>query len=264
MTRSNMLKGLLVSTAAIALLGGTTATGAMGAEKESRGIRNIVLVHGAWADGSSWSSVIPLLQAHGLHVVAVQIPLTSFVDDVAAVKRAIAPLDGPVLLVGHSYGGAVITEAGNDSKVATLVYVAAYAPDQGQSTFELATDPRYASPVGEELVQDEFGLTLTRKGIRQDFAQDLSELEKDILYATQVPWSFGSAFGVIGSPAWRVKKTWFIVADHDRAISPRLQRLEADRMHAITIALPTSHVSMLADPYNVAAVILRAAAKSAQ
>jgi pimeloyl-ACP methyl ester carboxylesterase len=183
---------------------------------------------------------------------------------VAAVKRALARLDGPVLLVGHSYGGAVITEAGNDSKVATLVYVAAYAPDQGQSAFDLATDPRYATPIGEQLVQDEFGLTLTRKGIRQDFAQDLPDVEKDILFATQAPWSIASAFGVIGSPAWRAKKAWFIVAAHDRAISPDLERLEAERMHATTITLPTSHVAMLADPYDVAAVILRAAAKSEQ
>ena len=262
MTRSTTFKGLLAATAAVALLIATTVTGATEQMKQSRGIRNIVLVHGAWADGSSWSRVIPLLQARGLHVVAVHLPLTSLVDDVAAVKRALTPLDGPVLLVGHSYGGAVITEAGNDPQVARLVYVAAYAPDQGQSTFDLATDPRYATPIAAELVQDEFGLTLTRKGIWHDFAQDLSDVEKDVLFATQAPWSFASALGVIGSPAWKVKKTWFIVSDRDRAISPDLQRLEANRMHAMTITLPTSHVSMLADPYNVATVILRAAAQS--
>ena len=262
MTRSTTFKSVLAVTAAVALLIATTVTGATEQMKQSRGIRNIVLVHGAWADGSSWSRVIPLLQARGLHVVAVHLPFTSFVDDVATDKRALAPLDGPVLLVGHSYGGAVITEAGNDPKVARLVYVAAYAPDQGQSAFNLATDPRYATPIAEELVQDEFGLTLTRKGIRHDFAQDLSDVEKDVLFATQAPWSFASALGVVGSPAWKVKKTWFIVSDRDRAISPDLQRLEANRMHAMTITLPTSHVSMLADPYNVATVILRAAAQS--
>ena len=143
-----------------------------------------------------------------------------------------------------------------------LVYVAAYAPDQGQSAFDLATDPRYVTPISEELVQDEFGLTLTRKGIRRDFAQDLSNVEKDVLFATQAPWSFASAIGVIGSPAWKVTPTWFIVAGRDRAISPDFQRLEADRMHATTMTLPTSHVAMLADPYDVAAVILRAAAKT--
>ena len=263
MTRSNMFRGLVASVA-VALLAATTATGAAEQTKQSRGIRNIVLVHGAWADGSSWSRVIPLLQARGLDVIAVQIPLTSFVDDVAAVKRALASVDGPVLLAGHSYGGAVITEAGNDAKVASLVYVAAYAPDQGQSAFDLATDPRYPTPLAEELVKDDFGLTLTRKGIRQDFAQDLSNVEKDVLFATQAPWSFASATGVISSPAWKVKKAWFIVADRDRAISPDFQRLQADRMHATTITVPTSHVAMLADPFNVAAVILRAAARSEQ
>jgi pimeloyl-ACP methyl ester carboxylesterase len=235
------------------------------AEKEStRAIKNVVLVHGSWADGSSWAKVIPLLQEKGLNVVAVQNPLTSFADDVASVTRAIAPLEGPVLLVGHSYGGAIITEAGNDPKVAALVYVSAYAPDQGQSAFDLATDPRYATPVGEQLVQDDYGLTLTRKGIRQDFAQDLSDIEKDILFATQAPWSFESASGTITSPAWKVKKTWFIVAAHDRTISPDLERFEATRMHATTIQLSTSHVAMLADPYAVAAFILKAAAKSEQ
>lgn len=262
MTGSKTVRGLLASVVAVVLFIVTAATSATEQRNHSRGISNIVLVHGAWADGSSWSRVIPLLQSRGLHVVAVQIPLTSFADDVAAVRRALAPLDGPVLLAGHSYGGAVITEAGTDSKVTTLVYVAAYAPDQGQSAFDLATDPQYATSIGEELVSDEFGLTLTRKGIRRDFAQDLSSLEKDVLFATQAPWSFASAFGVIGSPAWRVKTTWFVVAAHDRAISPDLQRLEADRMHATTVTLPTSHVAMLADPYDVAAVILRAAARS--
>ena len=262
MTRSITFRGLLAAIAAAAVLVATTVAAATEQRTQSRGIPNIVLVHGAWADGSSWSRVIPLIQARGLHIVAVHLPLTSFVDDVATVTRALAPLDGPVLLVGHSYGGAVITEAGNDPKVARLVYVAAYAPDQGQSAFDLATDPRFATPIAEELVQDAFGLTLTRKGIRHDFAQDLSDVEKDVLFATQAPWSFASALGVIGSPAWKVKKTWFIVSDRDRAISPDLQRLEANRMHALTITLPTSHVSILADPYNVATVILRAAAQT--
>ena len=203
MTRSTTFKGMLAATAVVALLMATTVTGAAEQMKQSRGIRNIVLVHGAWADGSSWSRVIPLLQSRGLHVVAVHLPFTSFVDDVATVKRALAPLDGPVLLVGHSYGGAVITEAGNDPKVARLVYVAAYAPDQGQSAFDLATDPRYATPIAEELVQDEFGLTLTRKGIRHDFAQDLSDVEKDVLFATQAPWSFASRSGSSGAPRGR-------------------------------------------------------------
>src|SRR5271167_3834572 len=151
-------------------------------------IKTVLLIHGAWADGSSWAKIIPLLEARGLHVVAVQIPLTSFADDVAATQRAIALEDGPVLLVGHSYGGAVITEAGNDPKVAGLVYVSAVAPSQGESAFGLITS--VPTPIGSELRPDNSGfLKLTPKGIAEDFAQDLSPTEIAILTATQVPTS---------------------------------------------------------------------------
>src|SRR5271154_5586088 len=141
----------------------------------------IILVHGAWADGSSWSKVIPLLQAKGLHVVAVQNPLTSLADDVAATERAIALQDGPVILVGHSYGGAVITEAGNDPKVVGLVFVAAFAPGDGESVASISK-PYPAAPLGGELRPDAQGfLSVTPKGIAEDFAQDLPEKEKQIL-----------------------------------------------------------------------------------
>jgi pimeloyl-ACP methyl ester carboxylesterase len=148
-------------------------------------VRTVLLIHGAWADGSSWSKVIPMLEAKGLHVVAVQIPLTSFADDVSATQRAIALEDGPVLLVGHSYGGAVITEAGNDSKVAGLVYVSAVAPDKGESAFGLITS--VPTPIGSELRPDKSGfLKLTPKGIAEDFAQDLSAKEIAVLIETVV------------------------------------------------------------------------------
>ena len=131
-------------------------------------VKTVLLIHGAWADGSSWSKVVPLLEAKGLHVVAVQIPLTSFADDVAATQRAIALEDGPVLLVGHSYGGAVITEAGNDPKVVGLVYVSAVAPEKGESAFGLITSVQ--TPIGSELRPDNSGyLKLTSKGIAEDF-----------------------------------------------------------------------------------------------
>jgi pimeloyl-ACP methyl ester carboxylesterase len=155
MTRSKTFRFLSATVVAIALLVAATATGASEQQlKKSRGITNIVLVHGAWADGSSWSKVIPLLEARGLQVVAVQLPLTSLADDDATVQRAIALVDGPLLLVAHSYGGVVITEAGNDPKVAGLVYVAAFAPQEGQSAFDLAiADP---TPVLQELRQDQY------------------------------------------------------------------------------------------------------------
>ena len=171
-------------------------------------VRNVVLVHGAWADGSSWAKVIPLLEAAGLRVVAVQNPLTSLQDDVAAVQRAIALQDGPVLLVGHSYGGAVITEAGTDPKVAGLVYVAAFAPDAGQAVGELGKEFPPA-PGGAEIRPDASGfLMMTPKGIEEDFAQDLPKTERKILAATQGPTN-GAAFGArLANAAWKTKPTW--------------------------------------------------------
>src|SRR6202451_72134 len=177
-------------------------------------LKNIVFVHGAWADGSSWSKVIPLLEAKGLHVVAVQIPLTSFSGDIAATQRAIALEDGPVLLVGHSYGGAVITEAGNDPKVAGLVYIAAVAPDRGESTFGLITS--VATPVGTELRPDSMGfLKLTPKGIAEDFAQGLPASEIKVLTATQAPINVAAMKGEITSPAWKSKPSFYVIAGHD-------------------------------------------------
>jgi pimeloyl-ACP methyl ester carboxylesterase len=212
-------------------------------------IKNIVLVHGAWADGSSWSKLIPLLQSKGLHVVCVQNPLTSFADDVAATKRIIDAQDGPVLLVGHSYGGAVITEAGNNPKVAGLVYAAAsmgkpYGPTPG---------------VGElRPIEDGF-LVLTPKGIQEDFAPDLTTEEQSIMIATQGPTQGAALGGTISTPAWRSKPTWFVIASNDRMIVPQQEKDSAQKMNAKTLTLPTSHVPMLSRPKEVAAFINDAA-----
>jgi pimeloyl-ACP methyl ester carboxylesterase len=224
------------------------------------GIPNVVLVHGAWAGGSSWSKVIPLLEAKGLHVVAVQLPLTSVADDVATTERAIALQDGPVLLVGHSYGGAVITEAGNDDKVVGLVYVAAFAPGEGQSVFGISA--QYPpTPIGSELRPDPTGfLWVTPKGIADDFAQDLSGEEKQILIATQGPTNVSCFATNLTSAAWKVKPSWFVVASNDRVISPELEMAEAQAMNATTITLSSSHVAMLARPNDVANLIVRAVA----
>jgi pimeloyl-ACP methyl ester carboxylesterase len=215
-------------------------------------IHNVVLVHGAWADGSSWSKIVPLLEKKSLHVVCVQNPLTSFADDVAATKRIIDAQDGPVLLVGHSYGGAVITEAGNDPKVAGLVYVAAFAPDKGESAGSLGK-PYGATPGVTELrpLGDGF-LVLTPKGVMEDFAPDLAIAERDILLATQTPTQ-GAALGTeISTAAWRSKPSWFVIASNDRMIAPEQERVTAKRMNAKTLTLPTSHVPMLARPKEVA------------
>jgi pimeloyl-ACP methyl ester carboxylesterase len=225
------------------------------------GVRTVLLVHGAWADGSSWSKVIPLLEAKGLNVVAVQIPLTSFADDVAATQRAIALEDGPVLLVGHSYGGAVITEAGNDPKVAGLVYVSAVAPDKGESALALITS--VPTPIGTELRPDKSGfLKLTPKGIAEDFAQDLSTQEIAVLTATQIPTSVAAMKGEVTVPAWKSKPSWYIIAANDRAISPDLEATQAKKIGATTTTVSSSHVIMLAQPSKVADVILDAASKA--
>jgi pimeloyl-ACP methyl ester carboxylesterase len=220
--------------------------------------RNVVLVHGAWADGSSWAKVIPLLEAAGLHVVAVQNPLTSLQDDVAAVQRTIALQDGPVLLVGHSYGGAVITEAGTDPKVAGLVYVAAFAPDAGQAVGELGKEFPPA-PGGAEVRPDAGGfLMMTRKGIEEDFAQDLPKAERKILAATQGPTN-GAVFGAkLTNAAWKTKPTWYVVAANDRMIAPDLERQFAKTMKAKTITVPSSHVPMLSHAQQVAKLIIEA------
>lgn len=223
-------------------------------------VKNVVLVHGAWADGSSWAKVIPLLEKRGLHVVAVQNPLSSLADDVAAAKRAIDAQDGPVVLVGHSYGGAVITAAGNNPKVSRLVFVAAFAPDVGEAVGTTAKD--FAPPpVGPEVqpIADGY-LILTNKGVAEDFAQDLPSGEKQLLAATQGPTS-GSVFGApISEAAWRHKPSWYVVAEHDRMINPDYERFAAKRMGAKTLTLPTSHVPMLSKPEEVAAFIAEAAA----
>ncbi len=251
---------ILVSTCVALLAMIAPAAKATGQTPTSQGARTVLLIHGAWADGSSWSKVIPLLEAKGLHVVSVQIPLTSFVDDIAATQRAIALEDGPVLLVGHSYGGAVITEAGNDPKVAGLVYVSAVAPDNGESTLGLISS--VATPIGSELRPDKSGfLKLTPKGVAEDFAQDLSAKEIEVLTATQVPVSVAAMKGEVTTPAWKSKPSWYIIAANDRAISPDLEAAQAKKIGATTSTVTSSHVIMLAQPSKVAAVIFDAASK---
>ena len=230
--------------------------------KAPQGVRNIVFVHGAWADGSSWSKVIPLLQSKGLHAVAVQNPLTSLADDVAATKRAIALQDGPVLLVGHSYGGAVITEAGNDPKVVGLVYVAAFAPSDGESVDSTAK-PFPPPPLFREVRADAEGfLTVTAKGIAEDFAQDLPDKEKQVLTATQGPTAAAVFGATITTAAWKTKPSWCVIASNDRAVPPELEKAEAVAMKATSITITSSHLPMLSHPKEITDLIEQAAAKA--
>lgn len=241
------------------------AIGAVAQTDSKQVAKNVVLVHGAWADGSSWDKVIPLLEAKGLHVVAVQLSLTSLDHDVATVKRALELQDGPTVLVGHSYAGAVISIAGNDDKVAGLVFVAAFAPDEGESVFGI-TKPYPPAPVGSELRPDSEGfVSVTPKGIKEDFAQDLTERERKLLVATQGPTNvscFSTNLPV--AAAWKTKPDWFVVAANDRVIPPDLERAEAAAMRANTITLNSSHVVMLSHPREVADLIEQAAAKALQ
>ncbi len=244
---------LAILTLSITNIGGTLMS-------QTPEVKNIVLVHGAFADGSSWSKVIPLLQAKGFNVTSVQNPLTSFRDDVAATKRALAAQDGPVILVGHSYGGVVITEAGNDPKVVALVYVAAFAPDAGQSI--VAISKNFPKPIGLDKVapQPDGFLLLTPDGIETGFAQDLSKEEKALLTAVQ-PQTSGSIFAAEPTQAaWHSKPSWYIVASNDHMITPEQEASMAKQLKATTTTLPSSHAVMLSHPKEVAKVIEDAAA----
>jgi pimeloyl-ACP methyl ester carboxylesterase len=225
-------------------------------------VKNIVLVHGAFADGSSWAKVITILQAKGYNVTAVQNPLTSLADDVAATQRALALQDGPVILVGHSWGGVVITEAGMDSKVVGLVYVAAFGPDQGETAGDLGK-PYPAPPALAAPIADKQGfLTLSTDAVVKHFASDLPASEARVVAATQGPIN-ASAFGAqVSGVAWKTKPSWYIVSKLDGAIAPDEERFFAKRMKATTTELNTSHVAMLSQPKAVAAVIMDAAEKA--
>ena len=244
------------------ILSSELGTGGFAQARSQQGAKNIVLVHGAWADGSCWSKVIALLEAKGFHVVAVQNPLTSFADDVAATKRIIALQDGPVILVGHSYAGVVITEAGNDPKVVGLVYVAAFAPGEGESINSVGK-PYPPAPLSSELRLDAQGfLTATRKGVAEDMAQDLPEEERQILAATQGQTAAAVFGATVTTAAWRSKPSWAVIAGNDRAIPPELEKDEAAAIKATSMTLPANHLAMLSHPREVAELIEQAAAKA--
>lgn len=229
-------------------------------QPKSKGVKNIVLVHGAFADGSCWAKVIPLLQQKGYNVMAVQNPLTSLEDDVAAAKRAIDLMDAPILLVAHSYGGMVITEAGNDPKVVGLVYVDALIPNDNQSVVDVI-QPYPPSPGNAEFKQDASGyLSLSFKGINSYFAQDLPEQERKILFATQTPWAAKGTLTKISTAAWKNKPSWCIIGLNDETVPPALTRAEAKMINATVLELESSHVPMLSQPGKVAEFIMGAAA----
>ena len=223
-------------------------------------ISNVILVHGAWANGSSWAKVVPLLSAKGFNVTAVQLPLSSFEADVATVRRAIALAEGEIVLVGHSYAGAVIGEAGNDAKVVRMVYVDAFAPDAGESAGSLMAQFE-AAPIGAELRPDAEGfLSLTRTGVFELFAQDLDDAEKAVIHATQGPVNGAALGGTLTAAAWRTRPTFYLIGDDDHAIPAVEQARMAARMSATVAHVAASHVPMLSQPGVVADFIATAAA----
>lgn len=230
------------------------------AQSPSRNAKpTIVLVHGAYADGTSWSKVIALLQAKGYNVVSVQNPTTSLADDVAATERAINQQTGPVVLAGHSWAGVVITQAGNNPKVKALVYVDAAAPDNGQSLLDAAAAGP-AAPGASAGVKDENGfLTLPEAAVRQYFAQDLSPADQGIIFATQTPWAIGCLTDKVTHAAWRDKPSWWVIGENDHMIAPKLQERMAATLKAKVTKLPTSHLAMLKEPAAVTKVIVAAA-----
>ena len=218
----------------------------------------IVFVHGLWADGSCWSKVIDPLVDKGYKVISVQNPTTSLEDDVAATKRALDRADGGVVLVGHSWGGSVITEAGADPRVKALVYIAAFAPDKGETAGSLGDS--VAPTILPGFIQNANGyLTLSREGVAKGFAADLSPKEQELVYAVQPPAS-QKVFGDVGvNAAWKTKPSWYVVASNDNAINPELEKRMAKRANAKTTILESSHVTMLSKPNEVLDVILDAA-----
>src|SRR6202035_1096187 len=219
----------------------------------------VVLVHGGFVDGAGWEGVYNNLKKDGYDVSVVQNPTTSLADDVAATRLAIAQVQGPVVLVGHSYGGAVITEAGTDPKVAGLVYITAFAPDKGESVESLIKNPPPGAPVPPILPPVNGYLFLDRAKFRASFAADVSEAKATFLADSQVPWSVNALSGSISEPAWRTKPSWYLVATEDKMIPPPAQRFMSKRAGSTVTEVPGSHAVYVSQPAAVAALIERAA-----
>jgi pimeloyl-ACP methyl ester carboxylesterase len=243
-----------------ATLAGVTLNSAAAQSGSKAGIKNVVLVHGAFADGSGWEAVAGILKKDGYTVSVVQHPETSYADDIKYTKAVIDRQSGPVVLVGHSYGGAVITEAGNNPKVAALVYIAAFAPDTGEScaSIEKALPP---ASTGIKATDDGY-FYIDPAAFHADFAADVPEAKADFMAISQVLISTGSFSSQIKTPAWKSKPTWYMVATGDRSINPDQERMMAKRAHAKTIEVKSSHVAYISHPKETAKLIEEAAASA--
>jgi pimeloyl-ACP methyl ester carboxylesterase len=255
----NLAKTLLAGSIGVAALSGVNH-----AQTQSQPVKHIVLVHGAFADGTSWGKVIPILEKRGFHVVAVQNPLTSLADDASATRRMIALMDGPVILVGHSWGGAVITEVGDDPKVVGLVYVAAWMPEIGTSANQ-TSEPFGPTPVLKEIKVDaQHFASLSEAGVINDFADGLPMAERRLVLAVQGQ-TYGPMFDEkLTHAAWKSKPSWHVISMNDHTLSPAMEEDAAKRAGGVAVKLPTCHVAMLQEPEKVADVISEAAKAAAK
>src|SRR3977135_4233634 len=227
-------------------------------------VRNVVLVHGGWVDGSGWEGVYKALKKSGYAVTIVQEATTSLADDVATTKRAIASQNGPVILVGHSYGGAVITEAGNDPKVVGLVYVAAFAPDKGESVSTLIANPSPGAPQPPILPPQDGYLFLDKAKFPASFAGDVKPDAAAFMADSQVPWGVEALNGKISEAAWKTKPSWYLLTTEDRMIPPGAQRMMSKRIGATVVEAKGSHAIYVSRPQDVAALIEKAAQGTAR
>jgi pimeloyl-ACP methyl ester carboxylesterase len=241
-----------------AAAGAALALPRAGYAQSAKAVKNVVLVHGLFADGSSWSEVIARLQRAGLNATAVQNPLTTLEESVRETQRVLALQDGPTVLAGHSFAGMIVTEAGADPKVASLVYVAARAPDVGEDYTALAK--QFPSPPASAGIvwSGDYG-RLSEEAFLRDFAGDLPTAKARVLYAVQEPFLRPLLAGRTSHAAWRTKPSWYAVSTEDRTIDPGLQRFMAKRMGATTIEVNASHVSLISQPDVIAQLILKAA-----
>jgi len=226
---------------------------------ESLKATNVVLVHGGFVDGSGWEGVYKILTKDGYTVSIVQNPTISLADDVAATRRIVAAQNGPVVLVGHSYGGVVITEAGNDPKVARLVYITAFAPDRGESVATLIKDPPPGAPVPPILPPQDGYLFLDKAKFSASFGGDVDAERAAFMAASQVPWGVDALSGTISEPAWKTKPSWYLIATDDRMIPPAAQRFMSKRAGSTVVEVAGSHAIYVSQPNAVAALIEKAA-----
>lgn len=250
----------VASAAALGLLAGAGAAHAAPAGA----VKDVVLVHGGFVDGSGWEGVYDILTKDGYKVTIVQNPTTSLADDVAATRRAIEAQDGPTILVGHSYGGVVITESGNDPKVKGLVYIAAFAPDQGESVASLIANPPPGAPVPPILPPKDGYLLLDRAKFAAAFAADVKPAQAAFMADSQVPWGVAALQGQVTTPAWKSRPSWYLVTTDDHMIPAPAQRQMAGRAGASVVETAASHAVYVSKPQVVADLIEQAAQGAAK